>query len=191
MSGAGGGSRLTPTEKEIARKLPLLDEEQQKRYDKFLILGIDAYGKISDQYRLGIVNALLQPISEREQDLQISGHLRDEYFRSLKTIGARSMKLTKRSLKPVQQVGSPHRHLQKSRSRQQGRTTTGLSAANTEGKTTRTWGGPGAASLRLQRSGADPRARCRDATERRRPKCGCGRATAAGGAEAEDKAGIS
>ena len=44
MSGAGGGSRLTPTEKEIARKLPLLDEEQQKRYDKFLILGIDANG---------------------------------------------------------------------------------------------------------------------------------------------------
>ena len=81
MSGAGGGSRLTPTEKEIARKLPLLDEEQQKRYDKFLILGIDANGTVTDQYRLGIVNALLKPISEREQDIQISGHLRAEYFR--------------------------------------------------------------------------------------------------------------
>ena len=81
MSGPGGGSRLTPTEKEIARKLPLLDEEQQKRYDKFLILGIDTNGKISDQYRLGIVNTLLQPLPEREQDRQISGYLRDESFR--------------------------------------------------------------------------------------------------------------
>jgi hypothetical protein len=48
MSGAGGGNRLTPTEKEINNKLALLDEEQQQRYDKHLILGIDTYGKVTD-----------------------------------------------------------------------------------------------------------------------------------------------
>jgi hypothetical protein len=36
MSGADGGTRLTRPEKEIANKLALLDEEQQKRYDKHL-----------------------------------------------------------------------------------------------------------------------------------------------------------
>jgi hypothetical protein len=82
MSTHGSTPLTGSAEKEIANKLALLNEEQRQRYETHLTIGIDSYGTVTDQYRLGVLNTLLQPISEREQGRQIHDHFRKEYYRS-------------------------------------------------------------------------------------------------------------
>ena len=72
MSGTDGGTPLTGSaEKEIAKKLALLNEEQRQRYETEVNKRIDRNGTVSAQYRVGVVKTLLQPISEHEQKRQI------------------------------------------------------------------------------------------------------------------------
>jgi hypothetical protein len=82
MSGADGGTRLTPAEKEIARKLTYLNEEERKRYEARITLATDSLVTVTDQYRLGVVNTLLQRLPERDQGIQLGDHFRAEKQRS-------------------------------------------------------------------------------------------------------------
>lgn len=66
---------------ELAKKSAKLNEEQQKEYEKRVALATDDRGRVTDQFRLDIVNTLLQSLPRSEYGQQINAAGRREHDR--------------------------------------------------------------------------------------------------------------
>lgn len=66
---------------ELAKKSAKLNEEQQKEYQKRVDLATDGRGRVTDQYRLDIVNTLLQSLPRSEYGQQLNAAERREHDR--------------------------------------------------------------------------------------------------------------
>ena len=111
----GTASNESSEEKEVAKKVALLNDQQRQRYEARVNQQVDWNGAVTQQFRLDVANTLLQSIPAHEQDRQIGEHQRRETQRA----SLNDQRIAREQAAPAKQpISEPATRVQDSGNRQ-------------------------------------------------------------------------